>query len=293
MDFIDGLADFKPNERAVALGSQGPDIFFFTNPLSKNSMRKIGSSLHRTKPEKIFDSLAEYIKNCNSDTAKSYAYGFILHYALDRKCHPFVYSQEKRIVGGKKYKNHFSVHNKIEMSLDGYMLYRKMNIEKPLDFSTADTINFSENEMDEIAKITSFLVNNATRFSIKPKDVLYAIKSTKKMQKILTDKNRILTFLCVILETIFAPLINYFKFSAMIRTNCWKKGIKYANINNDDWNSPFDENLWDNSSFEELFEKAEQEAKELLFGFEQIINGKSDGKTVTNNISFLTGREVQ
>ena len=29
--------------------------------------------------------------------ARSYAYGFILHYALDRQCHPFVYAKQQEL----------------------------------------------------------------------------------------------------------------------------------------------------------------------------------------------------
>ena len=78
----------------------------------------------------------------------------------------------------------------------------------------------------------------------------------------------------------------------MIRPSSWKNAQKYANINNDEWSSPFDAESESRLSFEQLYNEAKGEAYELIFGLEQIKNSLSNGKAVTKNISFLTGREV-
>lgn len=289
---INNLADFKVDDDIVALGSQGPDIFFFTNPFSIKPMRKIGSALHRAKPEDIFNALASYIRQTNNSIAKSYAYGFILHYALDRKCHPYVYAFEKKITSQNKFIHHSSAHNRIEMGLDGYMLYKKCGTECTRDFCTDTLFELDEKNLAEVGKTVSYLVNRITAYKLTPKKAISAIRSTRRMQKLLRDRTGILTVLCKIIECMLSPIIKYFKFSSMIRTNCWKKGIKYANINNEEWISPFDTEYKSTKSFEQLFELATKDAEGLLFGFMQIIQGKSDGKEITNNISFLTGKEV-
>ena len=140
-EFMRSLADFPLNEKVCALGSQGADIFFFHKiyfPLC--SKRKIGSALHRAKPEDIFNAFAEYVRKNPDPTAKSYIYGFILHYALDRRCHPYVYALEKKITDSDKKIHHFSAHNRVEMGLDAYMLYQKSGTEYPYLFDSSKTI---------------------------------------------------------------------------------------------------------------------------------------------------------
>ena len=96
------LAGFDLNRDAVMLGTQGPDVFFFHRIapwMPGRSQRKIGSRLHRAKPGDILDAMAEYCTRCSTEKniARSYAYGFILHYALDRQCHPFVYAKQQEL----------------------------------------------------------------------------------------------------------------------------------------------------------------------------------------------------
>lgn len=289
---IQRFSDFELDFNTLAIGSQGPDIFFFANPLSFNPMRKLGSALHRTKPELVFDALAEYLKSNSNDIANSYAYGFVLHYALDRRCHPYVYAMQEKILKNNRFIHHSSAHNRIEMSLDAFMLYKKLGIKKPSKFDTSQTIELNDKKLCEIGKLMSFVIKSVTGQSVSINKIIGAIKSTKKMQKILRDKTGLLKFFCVIVESIAAPFIKFFKFSSMIRPNCWKKGIKYANIDNDEWHSPFDVDSISRLSFQQLYDKAENEAYELIFGLEQIKNSLSYGKDVSKNISFLTGKEV-
>lgn len=289
---IKSFSDFNLDFNALAIGSQGPDIFFFANPLSVRPMRKLGSTLHRAKPELIFDALSEYLKSSSSNIANSYAYGFVLHYALDRKCHPYVYAKQEEILKSNRFIHHSSAHNRVEMSLDAYMLHKKLKIERPSKFDTAATITLNESALNEIGELMSFVVKSVTGQTVPSKRIVGAIKSTKKMQKILRDRAGALRIFCIIIESIAAPFIKFFKFSSMIRPNSWKNTQKYANINNDEWRSPFDTECESRLSFEQLYNEAKGEAYELIFGLEQIKNSLSNGKAVTKNISFLTGREV-
>ena len=289
---IKRFSDFDLDFNALAIGSQGPDIFFFANPLSVRPMRKLGSTLHRAKPELIFDALAEYLKSSSSNFANSYAYGFVLHYALDRKCHPYVYAKQEEILKSNRFIHHSSAHNRVEMSLDAFMLYKKFKIQKPSKFNVAKTIELNDEALFEIGKLMSFVIKSVTEQSVSSKKIIGAIKSTKRMQTLLRDKTRLLKLVCIIIESIAAPFIKFFKFSSMIRPNSWKGTEKYANINNDEWSSPFDLENKSRQSFEQLYNEAKGEAYELIFGLEQIKNSLSDGKAVTKNISFLTGKEV-
>lgn len=292
-EFMCSLADFPLNEKVCALGSQGADIFFFHKIYSPlHSKRKIGSALHRAKPEDIFNVFAEYVRKNPDPTAKSYIYGFILHYALDRRCHPFVYALEKKITDSDKKIHHFSAHSRVEMGLDAYMLYQKSGTEYPYLFDSSKTIELNDREKDSVAKVLCYMIKKVLKKRISRLAVKRAINDTVRMQKFLRDKSGQLCILATVLETILGKAIGYYKFSAMIKPRLWKNGEKYANIDNGIWISPFSKEK-SNLSFEQLYIYALQEAKELLFGFEQTVSGKADAKDVTENISFLTGLEIK
>ena len=292
-EFMCSLADFPLNEKVCALGSQGADIFFFHKIYSPlHSKRKIGSALHRAKPEDIFNAFAEYVRKNPDPTAKSYIYGFILHYALDRRCHPYVYALEKKITDSDKKIHHFSAHNRVEMGLDAYMLYQKSGTERPYLFDSSKTIKLNDREKDSVAKVLCYMIKKVLKKRISRSAVKRAINDTVRMQKFLRDKSGQLCILATVLETILGKAIGYYKFSAMIKPRLWKNGEKYANIDNGMWISPFSKEK-SNLSFEQLYIYALQEAKELLVGFEQTVSGKADAKDVTENISFLTGLEIK
>lgn len=217
-EFMCSLADFPLNEKVCALGSQGADIFFFHKiyfPL--HSKRKIGSALHRAKPEDIFNAFAEYVRKNPDPTAKSYIYGFILHYALDRRCHPYVYALEKKITDSDKKIHHFSAHSRVEMGLDAYMLYQKSGTEYPYLFDSSKTIELNDREKDSVAKVLCYMIKKVLKKRISRLAVKRAINDTVRMQKFLRDKSGQLCIIATVLETILGKAIGYYKFSAMIK----------------------------------------------------------------------------
>lgn len=73
-----------------------------------------------------------------------------------------------------------------------------------------------------------------------------------------------------------------------MRTDDLEKAIKYVNINNRIWKSPFSEELR-SESFAQLFELAKADAVEMI----KRLNNGLCGEAVTDNISFLTGVKVK
>ena len=152
------LAGFDLNRDAVMLGTQGPDVFFFHRIapwMPGRSQRKIGSRLHRAKPGDILDAMAEYCTRCSTekDIARSYAYGFILHYALDRLCHPFVYAKQQELADSGSPLHKSALHNIVEMSMDAVLLHEKLHIDDPRCFDTAVTVPDDPAVLDEVARL--------------------------------------------------------------------------------------------------------------------------------------------
>lgn len=295
LGFLESNADFNFSKRAALIGTHGPDIFFFHKVLRPfRSKRKIGSTLHRLKLADIFDAFRDYCKlSPNADIAKSYVYGFILHYALDRKCHPYVYSLQERILAKNPKLHPASAHNRIESALDSYMISRRLDLPSIIDFDGAKTITSDAMIIDEISHLLDFTIHRLTTYSITEKQVAEAIHDTKICQRILRDKNGILRPIARFFEAILAPITKHYKISALIRPRDLEKAKKYANINNSLWVSPYSPDERRYESFEELFEIAQGEAKDLIKGFDQICLGCQNSYELTKNISFLTGVEVK
>ena len=84
------------------------------------------------------------------------------------------------------------------------------------------------------------------------------------------------------------PLTGNFRISAFLRTDDLEKAIKYVNMNNRNWRSPFSGERR-NESFTQLFELAKTDAANMIRRF----NAGMSGEEITGNLSFLTGVKVQ
>lgn len=96
--------------RMFDMGLQGPDIFFFYNPLIKNSVAPLCADYHRKSGAALFSAACA---QAGSEAARAYLYGLLGHYCLDAACHPFI--QQKANQGEA---NHVA----LEAEFDRYLL---------------------------------------------------------------------------------------------------------------------------------------------------------------------------
>lgn len=288
---LQNRTDFELNKDALYFGTQGPDIFLFHRVypwLFGKSLRKISSKLHRTKPALILEAMRDYCKITQNNIVKSYVYGFIMHYALDCKCHPFVYSMQNKIVQSTFFSNPYTIHNKIEFSIDSYLLNKRLKIAHPEQFKTEDILNVDNKITKEIAKLYKYLIHRLYEKDVAEKQIITALKDTKYFQKTIFDKYGIKKALLTPLEIIASPLTGNYKLTVMLRPKDLEKAKKYANIDKSIWNYPSSGQSSD-KSFEELFEFAKQDALNIISAFD---NGLSL-EDATQNKSFLTGVEIK
>ena len=104
---------------AFALGTQGPDILFYHQPMKSNAVRSRGVALHAVAPESFFVHAAKEIVQARAKNDEkfaraltAYVCGFLCHFTLDISCHPYI---------DEKAHDTFT-HGKIESELDKYML---------------------------------------------------------------------------------------------------------------------------------------------------------------------------
>lgn len=298
LDIIANDVDFELNRSAVAIGTQGPDIFFFHRFLpifmAGKSRRKVGGALHKSQPAKLFEAMAEYIPTSSyPNIARSYAYGFVMHYALDKSCHPFVYAFENSVMIKGKPTHHSTGHNTIEHGMDTYILNMKKGIADPSDFDSAGTFGNDDIVFHEIARMISFVVPRVIGEPLSEQEAFYAIKDTIFMQKFLLNRDNKIMKRVGILDDAVAPVLKNYRFSAHINPKDLENVAQYANIEKRLWHSPYDESVDRFDSYIELFDKAKDDCALLIKGFDNVCNGSANGYDMTKNISFLTGLEVK
>lgn len=296
-DKIQQHRTFAIDKNAFMIGTQGPDIFFFHRilPLMMpgHSMRKAGSALHRANPGALFDVAAKHIKTCKEkEIAYSYFYGFILHYALDRTCHPFIYAQQHRLQNQLPQVKPFTLHNEIELALDTYMLDKILQEKQPATFHTELTFFPNERLLQEVEACVQTLLKDVCGWNLPNGTVKQAVLDTRTMQKLLHDETGAKRGLISLVENACAPLIHGFRLSVMIKPVSTKSGTCYANETHQTWRNPSAPEQARNESFLDLFDAAEQDAIKLTDGFDAILHGNACGSEITQNRSFLTGVEI-
>ncbi|MBO4939651.1 MAG: zinc dependent phospholipase C family protein [Clostridia bacterium] len=108
---------------AYAIGTQGPDVLFYHQPMKKNELRAKGTHLHTLSGHDFFlDQAQKLAENAETNDVReifkengayaAYVCGFLCHFTLDVVCHPFI---------DRNSCEEFT-HGKIESEFDKFML---------------------------------------------------------------------------------------------------------------------------------------------------------------------------
>lgn len=292
---LDG--ELKLDENMLFFGTQGPDIFFFHRlfPTMKGkSLRKIGSMMHRADPSSLFNAMAEFIRTgyCDVDKVKSYAYGFLLHYSLDRAVHPYVYAQQAEIAQKENIKYPVGIiHNRIEFNIDMLLLNQKLGVTDPRKFLSYKTLKIDDYSFSQAAKMLQFVIEKvfSTRLSVEL--IKFAFYDTVTVQRLLSDEKG---FKLPLLYALQAPLYPFLGpcLTTMVRRKHSDGRWDYLNRENRLWAFPADKSIESNMSVEQLYRKAFDDVDDLVTRFNQTVSGQGNMDAVTQHRSFLTGLPV-
>lgn len=96
------------------IGLHGPDLLFYYKALKKHPVNQTGFAMHDRPGYEFFQPAAEFVRLLNNqDAAKAYLFGFMCHFALDSKCHPYVEQMVREST---------QTHSAIEAELDRYFM---------------------------------------------------------------------------------------------------------------------------------------------------------------------------
>ena len=163
---------------ALRLGFQGPDILFYHRPFIKNATKKKGMALHLVPPEEFFVKQAIRLMEENPDLKPSpylsYVAGFMCHFLLDTKLHPYIYKIENTGV----------THAKIESEFDKHML--RLHLEPVWGMNTAKAYRPNAATVNACAKA----------LDVKPSKAKRSIKTIRTINGLFASRCRLVHAFC-------------------------------------------------------------------------------------------------
>ncbi len=185
----------EDEKNAFLLGCQGPDVFFYgaINPRIQQA-NSVGKKLHRSycsefiaalvlgvsRVREVSEDEEEEFKASAEDIARAYVLGYLMHFELDAKVHPFVFSQQYSYcdagVPGLNRSSQSEVHVEIECELDELVL----TVKRGETIATFDPSTQILKGSDRVLDIISALYDFALPIShkIKPAKSMFRL-STK------------------------------------------------------------------------------------------------------------------
>ncbi len=164
------------HRQAFDIGLQGPDIYFYYEPLHHNPVSALAGEMHDAPAMPFFEESRQHILSledpAEKEAAIAYAMGFLCHFSLDHACHGYI---EERIQKGDV--NHTQIESEFDRRL------AVMDGHDPLHYSFSSDFIAS----DENARLIAGFFPDFT-----PKTVRKALVSFRQFNQILQSPNPLL-----------------------------------------------------------------------------------------------------
>lgn len=119
--------------RMFDMGLQGPDFFFYYNPVMKTKTGSLGGTFHNQSGQEFFTRCCAA---ATSEAGRAYLYGLLGHYTLDSLCHPFV---DRMVSEGK------ARHVALESEFDRFLMAADAN-PSPSTYSVSGHLKLTRGE---------------------------------------------------------------------------------------------------------------------------------------------------
>ena len=280
--------------RVYAMGSSGPDFLFYykilpwekADPTVK--VKEIGNLIHSTRINDFYQSALGYIQTVKDDEARDimtvFLAGHLAHWALDSIAHPYVFAKTGEIGKGATKYWHF----RFESMLDTLMVtqvkgYKIENIKMP-DFVSSNKVT-----RKAVAELYRQVVLDLFNEDIDEKIYEECLASMASTAKLLYDPYT-LKFPGIQLGERAVGKLWEFSGHMVIGEPDLKHDI--LNLAHKPWTHPCDDTLVSTESFLDLFMKAKERAKAVLYALDGIITmsqPKSSLNLITRDLTYDTG----
>ncbi len=284
---------------AYSLGLQGPDIFFYYLPSYAIHENNIGSVAHIEDTGKFLSYLLEsrnlFPDKKEAAIAQAYITGFLGHYLLDSRCHPYVYART-HYTGRRP--DYYGSHMNLETDIDRELLHFYKH-KLPSAFRQESTILLTRLELRTIATILYYVYSMTyPDLRITYTGMRLAIRSMQLGTRFLHDpygKKKVVT------RKIESMTTGYPLLSPMMASDTICFFADPLNVLHKEWANPWDKSRVSTESVFDLMEEAGKEYLELLPRLYQLFVTKkhSDAAKLRTqhileylgNLSYHTGME--
>lgn len=296
-------------KQAFLLGCQGPDVFFYglVNPRIPQANR-FAKKLHRCNTTDFLCALALCVPQIVEenrrldpyepsalDIARAYALGYLMHFELDSRVHPFVFSQTFAYcnagVPGLNMSSQSEVHVEIECELDELVL----TVKRGQTISTFDPSSEILKGTDRVLNIVGKLFEAAFAMSHgehMPQNCFrLSVKAYRQTLRWLYSVTGVKRQLIGRFETLFRQH-SYLR--AMIHKNVKLTESIFDNHEHYPWVDPWVKNVSHTDSFWDLYVRALHDGERHIAAYAEILNSLEDAHVGTmSNTMFKTKlREV-
>ena len=241
------------------IGSQGPDVMFFSHySFLPHSLHWLGSRMHTEKTAELLLFLKDYTEK--HPMLKSYYYGFIAHYALDSTAHPLIIwaSQREEDLYGR---SHNQVHYRNEGDIDLWALKRAGLSVK--DYDAHKATKLSKEETDALADMLVEAASIIYGDTITKKDAVEAIRGVSRISGLIRPDSELRYRIVFYAEKLMKWPHNI---SGMMVMHKHDHGLIVFNEGHTEYDPPGRPGERDSRSFAEVYEDA------LDFGEQIIMN---------------------
>ena len=152
--------------RLFDMGLQGPDLFFYHNILTDDSLKKLAQKLHDMTGREFFTAVCRRLRTEPTEAGQAYLYGLLAHYCLDSICHPAI---------GEMTADGQIGHIELETEFDRYLLSLD-GIAAPETFDNSPHMKLTKGECVTVASLYP---------SVTPGNVLQSVKTFAAVTKLL------------------------------------------------------------------------------------------------------------
>ncbi|TGY97208.1 hypothetical protein E5329_05925 [Petralouisia muris] len=264
----------QKEHHAYSLGLQGPDLFFYFLPSYAVHKNNIGSIAHTEKTKEflrhLLASRGMFSTRKEQDIAEAYAAGFLGHYILDTRCHPYVYWKTEFT---EKTNQYHGRHMGLETEIDAKLLkfYRHL---PPYAFQQNVTIGLSRLQKRTITRILHYVyARTYPELGILPITIRTSISSIQLGTKFLHDPSGYKKKIISTLEKLF---LGHTLLSTLIPSGSLSVHRDPLNLLHEEWKNPWDHSLSSTASFFDLMKAAQTSYLEILEELNRLLSVKHE-----------------
>lgn len=271
---------FTVSRESFFWGAQGPDFFAchrFLPWWRGESLSEYGERLHEDSPAATLAAMWKYVReHPQDDYARSYACGFLCHYAADSVCHPYIESRAEAMHQADPSQDTGVYHNEIESALD-LIILRYERAALPSEFPLKRTVPRHPEAERSIARLYTAVLASLYGVTFSEERLLECLEDCRKIFSLLTDRTGLKKNLVRALEGKKSHAI-----SCHIRGMAEEGDDDYANTLREVWRWPTESGEPRRDSFFDLYEASIPRAVSLI----QQASDCTDFAQLTGNIPF-------